>query len=609
MKLRTKFSFKRHELSFRPGALGRSGLAAASLATALVLAGHTAPAATNLLVNPGFEAGSLNGWTGFYTPGCSANCSGGAVESTDTLVYNNGNPNGASNVLSRTGQFVGKEYGQFIGPGNMTGIYQDAVAGPGSIWSAGGWALSHHQDLLSGGNTFWFEVSFRDSGNSILALYKSGANNGGLIAPLDAALTPDTWLELSVTNQMDISDLSYMLVMNNTSTFTAPPGTTKVRFQVVFSQTTYDGGSVYFDDLTLTKIAGSDPDISVGPVSLRRVEGQTATFSVTAAGGSTLHYQWIQNGTNILTDGPNITGATSATLAVSSLTLDDAGEYSVRVSDNAGSVESSAVVLTVVTAAEASNVLVNPGFETGREAPWFRFNGGGLHTSNDYYYQTTIPVDVFEGYWVSQTYYNGNTWNGIFQDVPASPGQVFTADASFRVQAEDPISGGNTCWLEVSFRDSAPGEGNILHLYDSMVIDSAFPTSTWIDLAATNLIATWGDWSIAGNAKYLVAPPGTAKIRYQVTFRGVAGGGGSVWYDALHLMEKIPVTVVVSLNGANARLSFPTQIGVQYQILFKNELTDSEYQVLTTLTGDLSGQAVVPDPVGTGRRFYIVNTL
>jgi hypothetical protein len=55
-------------------------------------------------------------------------------------------------------------------------------------------------------------------------------------------------------------------------------------------------------------------------------------------------------------------------------------------------------------------------------------------------------------------------------------------------------------------------------------------------------------------------------------------------------------------------VNFPAQPGVTYQVLYKDQIQDA-WQLLITITGDLSGQATVRDPVGTGKRFYRVSTL
>jgi len=63
-----------------------------------------------------------------------------------------------------------------------------------------------------------------------------------------------------------------------------------------------------------------------------------------ADGTAPLTYQWQLNGTNLL-------DATNATLTLNNLTLDQAGSYSVTITNQAGSVSSSAVLAVYATAA------------------------------------------------------------------------------------------------------------------------------------------------------------------------------------------------------------------------------------------------------------------
>lgn len=194
----------------------------------------------NLLGNPGFETGGLNPWIGYSAGG--ANDPGGFVESTSDRYYNGGNP-GGDHVLTHSGTFVAKTFGDFTGGENFNGFYQDLPAEPGSLWLADGWALTHPQDLLSGGNSSWIEVTYRDAADTVLALYRSPA--------LEASTVPaGTWVYLPVTNEIDPASF---LVTATEATPTAPAGTTKVRYQVVFRQPVYDGGAIYFDDLNLVR--------------------------------------------------------------------------------------------------------------------------------------------------------------------------------------------------------------------------------------------------------------------------------------------------------------------------------------------------------------------
>ncbi|MBC7918736.1 MAG: hypothetical protein H7Y28_13085 [Rhodoferax sp.] len=83
------------------------------------------------------------------------------------------------------------------------------------------------------------------------------------------------------------------------------------------------------------------PTISTQPQSASADDGATATFSVVAAGSSPLTYQWLKN--NVA-----IASATNASYTTADLALtDDRSQYSVIVSNAAGSITSSVAAATV----------------------------------------------------------------------------------------------------------------------------------------------------------------------------------------------------------------------------------------------------------------------
>jgi pectin methylesterase-like acyl-CoA thioesterase len=100
------------------------------------------------------------------------------------------------------------------------------------------------------------------------------------------------------------------------------------------------------------------PLILTQPSSLNVGGGEPASFSVGAIGISSLTYQWLKNGTNL-------NGQTGATLTINSANANDAGTYSVIVSNSAGFVTSSTASLTVgntaPTLAPVSDQTVNVG--------------------------------------------------------------------------------------------------------------------------------------------------------------------------------------------------------------------------------------------------------
>ncbi|HTI69978.1 MAG TPA: LamG-like jellyroll fold domain-containing protein [Candidatus Limnocylindria bacterium] len=104
------------------------------------------------------------------------------------------------------------------------------------------------------------------------------------------------------------------------------------------------------------------PTISQNPLGRTLYPGASYTFSVTASGGL-LKYQWKQ-GTNALQ------GATSPTLTLSNIASTNAGDYTVVVSNTAGTVTSEVATLTVITPAAGSYeaLIVADGPES-----WWRF--------------------------------------------------------------------------------------------------------------------------------------------------------------------------------------------------------------------------------------------
>lgn len=81
--------------------------------------------------------------------------------------------------------------------------------------------------------------------------------------------------------------------------------------------------------------------ITLQPQSKTLVAGSTLTLSISAAGSGTLSYQWYKNGSPI-------SGATSATYSVASVTSNAAGTYTVTVSNGSEIATSSAAVISIL---------------------------------------------------------------------------------------------------------------------------------------------------------------------------------------------------------------------------------------------------------------------
>jgi len=103
------------------------------------------------------------------------------------------------------------------------------------------------------------------------------------------------------------------------------------------------GGTIRFDMVTVsgTPILTA-PNITAQPQSQTAIQGADVTFSVAATGSDPLSYQWYF-GTNA------ISGATGSSYTRTNPQPGDAGNYSVVVTNTAGSATSSNATLTVLT--------------------------------------------------------------------------------------------------------------------------------------------------------------------------------------------------------------------------------------------------------------------
>jgi hypothetical protein len=82
------------------------------------------------------------------------------------------------------------------------------------------------------------------------------------------------------------------------------------------------------------------PQIIGQPVNRNAAPGEIASFTVVVADASGVSFQWKFNGTNI-------PGATGDSLLLTNVSVVNAGQYSVVVSNSAGSVTSASASLTV----------------------------------------------------------------------------------------------------------------------------------------------------------------------------------------------------------------------------------------------------------------------
>jgi beta-glucanase (GH16 family) len=217
----------------------------------------------------------------------------------------------------------------------------------------------------------------------------------------------------------------------------------------------------------------------------------------------------------------------------------------------AGAVGGGAAIIALLAAGElhAANILTNSGFETAGLAGWSTFGANN-------YSQTGAGVahNGVDYYKVYGQFVGANNYTGVYQDNPSAPGATYSADGWAYSLSSDNLKGQDAIWVEVSFRDASY---NALALYRSAVVSSnniaSFGgLSKWFDLQITNqcsftsasaLILLPG--TVTNTVASLMAPAGTAYVRYQVVFaQGSDNANGSMYFDDLTLNQTGGAVVV-----------------------------------------------------------------
>jgi hypothetical protein len=155
-------------------------------------------------------------------------------------------------------------------------------------------------------------------------------------------------------------------------------------------------GNIFFDvsdvNFTITS-PGSPPSITTQPSNQTVCSSGSASFIVAARGTPAPTYQW-RKGTTNLTDGGNISGATTTTLTINPVSAGDAASnYNCVATNSNGSATSNDVSLTVNVAAsitgQPSNQAVCTGGSaslsvtaTGSPAPTFQWRKGTTNLAN-----------------------------------------------------------------------------------------------------------------------------------------------------------------------------------------------------------------------------------
>ena len=302
------------------------------------------------------------------------------------------------------------------------------------------------------------------------------------------------------------------------------------------------------------------PGITSQPESLTVPQGSTATFSVGAAGQQPLSYQWYFNDTNRLSALTNPT-ATSASLELTNLQLNQSGIYSVVVTNAFGSVTSQPALLTVFNRTlvglwrfnegSGTNALDSSGLENhgillgqnGNAPSWVGSQPGfgtALRFTNDAVNHSAVTVPASGSLLIGQTATNPWTiaaWayeisNGA-GDFVANYGRILVIDDGTAFQLESGASGD-------------------AELYTWARADTAWQINWGVGSAVAPLLDQWEHWAVAYDGTNLtVYRNGNSGTNGGVASQAVTAaiGGYIGFQDALEIGSELGQPADRTWNG------------------------------------------------------------
>ena len=256
-----------------------------------------------------------------------------------------------------------------------------------------------------------------------------------------------------------------------------------------------------------TVASGASPQITTQPIAQTVVEGAAVSFAVSATGTAPLTYQWRK-------DFVGISGATSATLALTSTLPADAGDYSVLIFNSFGHAVSTSASLSVTALTTPPTIASQPA------------SLNSAIGANATFAVTATGAAPLSYQWRK----NGTAISGA-------------TSASFTVTAAQSADGGNYTVTVTNSRGTATSNAATLTVGAAPVVAVAPVVST----QPTSQTA-----SLGGTLTLSVVATGTAPVSYQWSRGGVIIAGATSATLALNNLQASDAgayTVAVSNAG------------------------------------------------------------
>ena len=280
--------------------------------------------------------------------------------------------------------------------------------------------------------------------------------------------------------------------------------------------------------MRITSTAIQSPLITQDPVNVARTSGELASFMVAASGTAPLAYRWqrfVDGNWTDLSDGGRISGATTSTLAVSSLEASDAGQYRAIVTNGAGSATSQPAVLSVTTnEAPAVDITIDGGLSNSLfvAGDAITFSGtasdpedGPLATSR-LSWRVDYVTSIDSGNPVVRPFVPTFSGAGSSSFTPATTGPYTLTDVAYRITLSATDAQGRTTTVT---RDVLP---NV-----AMLTVQTNPIGRQFTVDAQPFTTSQTFASVVGFERPIGVPEGQSDSQFAYTFDAWSDGGAA----------------------------------------------------------------------------------